>query len=207
MKTLKALTTGLALIVGLTLAGCSSPDEPDAPQSTQQTNGSNADNPYAPVIEEYLAQATNDFEREALERALESGSVSEADYQEAVNGLLQCLDGKGFTTEAVPDPTTGVVQYMTEGSTEGDGFEAAFEECSLGTTYLVGSLYDQMATNPNNQDFIELTVQCLVRKGVYPEGFTAEDFHEIARNAGNLPADDPFFSADSMACQTNPEAQ
>lgn len=202
MKVFKATIVGFLLVFSLALAGCSTDDGPAGPDNPQVS--AQGDNPYKPVIQEYLNQATNDFERETLGRALATGTVAEADYQEAVNGLLQCLDGKGFPTEAVPDPITGVVQYRTPGSSEGDGFEAAFEECSIGTTYLVGSLYDQMATNPNNGDFIEMIAQCLVRKGVYPEGFTGEDYLEIAQSAGTLPADDPFFSAESAACESNP---
>lgn len=206
---------GLALAVSLALTGCAGSPDTDgttgtAPSGNTNTNGGGtnvADSPFTPVIQEYLDMATTDFEREALTRALETGKVSEADYKEAVNLFLQCMNGKGIKTEAVPDPNTGVVSYHTEGDVDDATYQPAFEECSMGTIFLVGSLYDQMATNPDNADPIDLIVQCLIRKGVYPEGFTKEEFLNISKNAGNLPTDDPFFSADSMACQSNPEGQ
>lgn len=210
MRNRRKAVVGVALALGLLLTGCTQQEtapEGSSSPSDALSRQTPVDSSFKAVIEDYLRQATNDFERDALKRALETGRVSEADYQEAVNGMLQCLGGRGFPSIAEPDPQTGVVRYLTEGSTEGDGFEAAFEECSIGTTYLVGSLYDQMATNPDNADFVELIAQCLVRKEVYPAGFTKEEFLAIAQTANTLPADDPFFSPASAACQSNPAAR
>ena len=48
----------------------------------------------------------------------------------------------------------------------------------------IGVLYDRMKANPLNEDWDVLAAQCLVRKGLAPPGFDAQDYRELKAKMG-----------------------
>lgn len=189
-----AAVTAFALIV---LTACST-------DSSQEFDG-----PYGARFTEALSRATSDFEREVLA----DGNVTRAEYEEAVHRFTGCMEDSGNHVTLIDQGGYYVYEYR-----QGAGAEEAFERCAEGTTRLIESLYHSLVANPENQDWDEVTLACLKREELAPQGMTLEEYRDAigvkgisfggvegeqsAAGSMTLPfsTDDPRF----VACQMNP---
>ena len=154
--------------------------------------------PYRAEILAAAKTAHSDFEYSVLK----DGKITRAEYVEAVNRYVGCVKSHGITINV--SWSYGFATYETAllDSTQ----EKAMDECTVGTTYNIGALYKASMTNPQRGDPTEIRVTCMVRSGLAPPGFTAQEFIRDTQGdqaGAKLPFDsnDPRFSA----CMTNPQ--
>lgn len=172
-----ALAVGLLVGISL-LVGCSS--EPAF------------DHPYADRYAEALSQATSDFERAVLA----DGTITRAEYEEAVSRYADCMDGAGF-------PVTLVEQhgYYVYDFSAAPGLDAADERCAEGNTFIVAGLYADQLTNPGADDWDTLRVRCFIHVDLVDDEYTPEQFMIDATDQ-TLPFDDTSPAFD--LCMANP---
>lgn len=181
-----------AVLVSAAVAGCSG-SEPGAGAWEAE---------YAWALE----MATSDFERSVLA----DGEITRAEYEEATQRFLDCVNDQGASVATLDQG--GYFIYEISGDL--DLYDEISDECRIGTNDLIETLYVDQITNPDNVDFEELTVDCLVRAGLVEEGFTVAEFHEglggvIADSSGqqsSSPWQLPFEPEDPLFdfCMVNP---
>lgn len=131
---------------------------------------------WAEEVAEAQRNATSDFEREVLA----DGEVDRAEYEEAVDRYIECMQGAGVSISKTDmGPYFG---YDLVGDTT--LFDQVDPECSKGTKGLIESLYVDMYMNPENRPIQDVMAECLVRIGAAPEGFNGEDVREIEASGG-----------------------
>lgn len=146
-----------AIVALLLLGGCQST------VSAVPTPG-----PWAANVKAAQSEATTDFERQALA----DGVVSEQEYAEAAQRLIECAKARGVT----------VVQTQRSGRPSGwsgagsPTFDQVFDDCTKGNTAVLEPIYFGMRDNPLNEDPMAKDVACLKRAGLVPESYTVSDF-------------------------------
>lgn len=171
------LAVGLLVGVGL-LGGCSSETD--------------LDHPYADRYAEALNRATSDFERSVLA----DGTITRAEYEEAVSRYVTCMTETGFAVTLEEQHGYYVYSYH-----DAPGLDAADARCVEGNTAVIAGLYVDQLTNPGADDIDTLIVACLVREGLVDSDYTTEQFAGDA-TSGALPFDDTAPAFDS--CMANP---
>ena len=170
-----------ALIVAVALAGlaaCSS-------------TGSGTTNPYDTEIERVLAQVTSEFQRGVLEDHI----ITREEYDEASSLFLRCLEDKGYNVSREWQNA----YYIYAVSPGGSGADAAHQECV--TEYLdpIEPLFIATTTNPENKPWNEAVVECLVRIGAAPAGFTLKEYNSLGVSPDASPNDPGDLFRDSDA--------
>ena len=132
--------------------------------------------PYAAEFTEAMDVAKSDFVRQVLS----DGQIEAAEYDEARQGMLGCLKDAGIEAKYIDDQSTAAVGGgLTILSGElTDQQRTAERTCDDQWMGPIDSLYASTRTNPQNQDMNKLIAACLVREGLAPDGFTAEDYVE-----------------------------
>ncbi|MDR1294684.1 MAG: hypothetical protein LBK59_06970 [Bifidobacteriaceae bacterium] len=152
----------VGLIGAVVLAGCG--------QSVQQETG--------PAVETVggIQEAGSDFVRGVLA----DGEVTVAEFTEAKEKTLACLADAGIDASYQPLDSSGQEFLTTSADVEFTQSQiSADKECH--TTWMGGilELYNSRLVNPDDEDMEVLTVACLVRTGLAPEGFTVSDLREL----------------------------
>ncbi|GIF10103.1 hypothetical protein [Actinoplanes teichomyceticus] len=150
--------------------------------------------PYAAEVRQAQQQAKTDFERQVLA----DGAVTKAEFDEAVQRYVKCAKDRGVEIE--PIAVGGYYNYRTVKSDES---EAVSTECGTGTTRLIEPLYVDRLMNPEKKDMDELTLACLRKNGVVPDGYTVEQFKKAAEQGFSGAPFDPD-GAKFQACMANP---
>lgn len=133
-------------------------------------------NPYAREYNAALENATSDFERNALE----DGIITKAEYDEANQLWLACMEKTfppdGLVTVALLPGDNGL--YNTEVSNLDEEqlpfYDEVSDACEKGTTMEVGFLYGSSKANPNNEDYLVLVAACLARNDFVGDDYTKE---------------------------------
>lgn len=184
LRTLGAALTSLVLATAA-LSGCS-----EGSGSSGPAPGSTANEVLAGSMTELFAQylesdALTDFERDVLERASESGEITEADYDEAFTRYQHCVTDLGYeeTWTKLPNGVYRVTPPVLDSQEAVDTYATQATECAEGTTKLVEALYNQQQTNPDLlSDQRAVAVQCLVEAGAVDGSYTVDDFDEDVAN-------------------------
>jgi hypothetical protein len=213
------MATTMAALATLAIGGCSS--------SPQDETASAGNSPYAQEIEELRSRTDSDF----IRRVLADGEISAAEMAESEAGTLACIDREDLNMRFVthPDGSRGL-RWTDSGPLDDDAMHA----CSRAWDDGLGSIYESIRVNPNNEDFAELVAACLVRTGLAPDGFTSEDLEALMKSGsrgmevtfdhdGNviddrvdrevadehplLPGGVPLWGPETAACQSNPLAE
>lgn len=126
--------------------------------------------PYQVEIDEARAKA-NDFQFAVLE----DGLITDAEFLETQDRYVSCMADRGIEVLG-----GGIGQSFSRVSNPNDilGVTAEFE-CDNATFGPIEPLFTAMRKNPENQDFLEIFVQCLIDQGVAPAGFTGRDYEAL----------------------------
>lgn len=145
---------------------------------------------YEVEFEQARQAASSDFERDVLA----DSRITRMEYQEAVDRYVQCLRDSGLdaSTEMQADGMYGYSIAYPAGTREASDAETA---CAIGTTILIETLYGSILTNPGNEDWPQLIVDCLVRNGIVGEGYSKADLFE------ELDANPVFREEDPVAAE------
>ncbi|RRD06001.1 hypothetical protein EII34_04775 [Arachnia propionica] len=161
---LRSLLCGaLSLTVGLS-AGCS--------------GVSSTSTPYADDFRQARELASSDFERAVLE----DDRITREEYEEAVQRFVECVRGKGVSI--TPVERHGSYIYESSGSME--HYDAAAEECEIGTTRLIEPLFSEVLTNPEKLTWEEAVARCYVTAGLVEAPFSGQDLVRLLEAAGGM---------------------
>lgn len=158
-------------------------------------------------IAQAKAAAQSDFERAVFA----DNQVTQAEYAEAVQRFVQCVNDNGLPGFVAEDPHhTGLFTYAMESpdaaSAEADNetYGRLADLCSPGTSASIEPLYVNMTSNPTREDESLVRVRCLDRAGLVDADYTAEQY-----NADESADTFPFDRADEAAvrCFLNPSVQ
>lgn len=180
----RAGASAVSLLVAL--SGCAQP----SPET---------DSPYRERFAQATAQATSDFEREALS----DGEISRSEYQEAIDRWVSCMQTAGV--EVSLSDQAGYYVYSVAGDMT--QYDLSDADCSTGTRALIEPLYVDTLMNPGNEDPNAVLARCFVRIGAAPEGFTATDLQRVMDDGGlsTIDPDDPTFDGYDLNPESNPQ--
>lgn len=180
------MASTVALLVGI--AGCASADPADDYW---------ADDYWVAEVERVRSQATSDFEREALA----DGRITRAEYEEATQRFVDCMNDRGVSTTREEQFATGVYQYAVSGSSD-----AVWDECEAGTTRIVADIYTSYLVDPEQRGPGVEAAECLQRQGLLPADYEMANAAEDHANLFSAYIDhsDIDLIETWMSCYANP---
>ncbi|MDR1264703.1 MAG: hypothetical protein LBK42_03855 [Propionibacteriaceae bacterium] len=136
-------------------------------------------------------------------RALADGQISEAELSELKSVYVQCLEDLGFTDVSVGQGGAMQVGAPPEIARDPDAVNALVKQCGASSTDwdAIVALQYQIQGNPDHLDTSVIIAQCLVRVGLKPAGYTAEDYQRDF-DAGVF--DDYYNNDKFISCASDP---
>ena len=136
---------------------------------------------------------------------LEDGTITTAEGSESDQAYAQCLTNLGLEEVNVnEDGSYSYAVLPAHGAPDPETEEKFIQPCRCSTGWDdISSLRNQMRTNPENVDSVQLMVSCLVRVGLLTPGYTAQQYLADL-NAGVFDNLDAVDSAKFMACNADP---
>lgn len=122
---------------------------------------------------------SSDYVRTVFQNAIKAGEIPYSDYKDSRQKFQSCLEKSGITVDVTSDDWgLGLIEIAT-----GAGDETVLAECQsqfdgIGNDS-ISALYQRQVSNPDNENMDKLIAQCLVRKGMAPAGFDAQDYREF----------------------------
>jgi hypothetical protein len=127
---------------------------------------------------------------------LEDGVVTDQEYLEAEQIAARCVEDAGFPVEILEEGLK-VSNVLDKPQSE---VNAVYKKCAQDTLDVVGDLYFNMKTNPDNQDWNLLVLNCMKKFKVVDDNFTLDQFKAV--DIENPPW--PKLSGDAYGCETDP---
>ncbi len=191
----RSIITGLALAFAVILTGCATAD-PD-PGITGGAPAAESSGTLDQLIADGLANAKSDFQRQVLEKAQETGQISEADWKEANNQHKECMAAKGYTIEIIYQGSRALVQGEADNTGSVDEQKAAGErsqqantECYEKTAAFINEIYAYLNGGQESGGMDGDTVQravlaCLIDRGLAPDNTSYDEFlADLEQNGG-----------------------
>jgi hypothetical protein len=180
-----ASIVGALLLIGTVSACTSTPSSSVSAPSSQLS--------FPEQLKAARAEATSDFERKVLDSAIKTGSISAADYEQAVSVYLKCTSAAGVTIDAIKQPN-GIYKWVPQGVTDLNKYGEVTNKCADGTTMRIEGLYKLQVANPNMLSSDEAVVECFHKNNVGPKGYDAKQFdkdfaNQFAGSAINVKSD------------------
>ncbi len=181
--------------------------------SPSATSGDVAAGRVSRMVADYGRDKLTEFERKILaDNVVDAGEYSEANakFSSCVRSLglseTGSLDSFGVYKVSVGVPFEGATA-PAPGSAEAKAFDVraqqANKQCAAGISLLVGMIYEEQIFNPQNKDFTDGTVACLVATKKPPAGFDRQAFDQWSGNGQSgygLTVEDPAV----LECLNNP---
>lgn len=169
----------------LSLTSCSGANSGNEPWSVRGRHI--ADN-FAELIDQALTSPRlQEFEREVLKRAKETGRIEQADYDEAYDRFAKCMEVGGEPVK-LKKFGNGLYKVDTTPLSEGETLESAravVDACSAGTLNHLAALYGTQQGNPKLlANPYEIAYECLEVKGIVSSDFAFEEFTDVLRSPG-----------------------
>jgi hypothetical protein len=136
-------------------------------------------------------------------QALADGQVSEAELVELKTAYVQCLESLGFTNISIGQGGAMTLNPPPDILRDPDAVNALVAQCGAASTDwdAIVALQFQIRGNPDHIDLDVIMAQCLVRVGLKPEGYTAEDYRADS-NSGVI--DTYYNNVKFLACNDDP---
>lgn len=182
---MRALGRAVLVVVGLALSACAAAQPDPSPTGPG----------WGEEIDGMTQQATSDFEREVLSDDVITREEYELAYQLFLGCVEETYPSDGQISVGLIPNAQGFYQVGVSGfgNAEPDPVvDQVLWECEVGTTALIGGLYNSMTLNPLNRDWSELEIECLIRNGVVDSGYDPEQL-DLDIRGGSM--EDPGFSA------------
>ena len=129
----------------------------------------------------------SDFQRNILP----DYDITDAECDEAQQRWQRCVEDYGFTVNldrfghSVEDPSLGFGATQAELDDSYRQMSEASDLCMRQYTSAVGTLYRAIVGNPENNDPMQMTVDCLVRNGFVEAGYTISDHQSLMESGGD----------------------
>jgi hypothetical protein len=163
-----------------------------------------------PLVEQFKdaqARAKSDFEREALGRAVSTGKIDPADYEEAFNRYRRCAEDAGLAETYTKLPNG--IYRVTPPADLGDGdavdrYANTMKDCA-GNAGLISleSLYRTQVDNPGllaNPKL--LVIRCLIKAGLVPPDYTEDKLTTFITGDLEGVRDFDLMDAEAQRCLT-----
>ena len=186
IKILPSLATvgiiAVAFFTGCTSAGTSSGDAslPGAGGSNEKAGETDV---LDMLIEDGLANAKSDFQREVIAEAKKSGVISEADWKEANNRYVECLTLKGHKVELIYEGTKVLTVEETserESEQERQRRRRSDHECYEKTSAFINDIYTHLNGGPGSEksgdEVLRAVFACLIDRELVPKDTTFDQF-------------------------------
>lgn len=180
-----AVVTAMVLPLTLLLSGCAGDSEVRVDES---------ENTLQALIDDGLANAKSDFQKEVLNKAQKSGEISEADWKEANEQYKSCLIDAGQDVELVYEGSQVLVKgEVNEGGEPGDDEAQQREheedaECYEKTSMYINEIYAYLnddGSEQNHEEVERAVYDCLIETGVIPKDTTFDEFSsELSKDEG-----------------------
>ncbi len=142
------------------------------------------------MIDNGIAQAGSDFQKDVLTRAKQSRQISEADWKEANTRYEKCMREAGLDVEVIYEGSRVLVQSNTVDPKSGERSEAdkkADLDCYKKTSAHINEVYFYLNSGGeagNLSDHHKVILKCLKDKNLVPADTTLEQF-EAKLKEGN----------------------
>jgi hypothetical protein len=160
-----------------------------------------------PLVEQFRdarTRATSDFEKAALDRAIATGRIDPADYEEAFSQYRRCAEDAGLAGTYTKQPNG--IYKITPPSNLGDGIDAyakTMQDCAAKAGLM--SLEALLRTQVDNPDLLSdpklVAVRCLIKAGLVPASYTPDDLMTFLRGDMASGDFDPM-NAEAQKCLT-----
>lgn len=128
------------------------------------------------------------LEQAALERTVESGEVSDPDYEANHLRYVECMTNAGFAPDFRKSASGFYVQLPFRNVADTEALDAALAGCSTNTA-AIDMIYRLQESNPKLiKDSRQVAVECLFEAGYVSDSYTTKDF-EKDWGADNFPFD------------------
>ncbi|MFJ4037231.1 hypothetical protein ACIPVB_04030 [Microbacterium sp. NPDC090007] len=181
------------------VAGCSS-------QSEHSNGDDKLATSLASLAHQQLAEGgMSDWDRKVLEKAVNTGAISQADYDEGVDNFDACMASAGLHWVRTT-LLNGVVDFQPppgdSSSNDPEGTATAQWNCYQSTYLHTQELFRLQQANPDLlANFSLAAVNCLRKAGMVGDDFTADDFDK-AFGPRDTPATDWPFDVMDLRAQT-----
>ncbi len=160
-----AACAAIALMIGV--SSCSDSEvSPETSESGARLAPSVSD--YAEQLADKFAGSMDDRQREAVERVVKTGEVSQSDYEQALSDYRQCMIDRGYREIIFLDMGGGIREEAAhQAGTDQQERRYAQDsmECGDAHTTVIDELYRMQAGNPELlQDHNEAIADCLRRQ-------------------------------------------
>lgn len=206
-----AACAAIALMIGV--SSCSDSEvSPETSESGARLAPSVSD--YAEQLADKFAGSMDDRQREAVERVVETGEVSQSDYEQALSDYRQCMIDRGYREIIFLDVGGGIREEAAhQAGTDQQERRYAQDsmECGDAHTTVVDELYRMQVGNPELlQDHNEAIADCLRRTGQVESSYDGEQFRREYERYQNGTADSdewpfsfPEDTSESQMCRVS----
>ncbi len=193
----------LVAVAGLALTGCTTsgagaddggtPGGGPLPQASTLPDDAEVpafSGPWATEFERAYRASESDLQR----KVLADGRITDQEMSALQDGFRDCLELQSFSEVTFTDD--GGFGLSAPDGWDDARVQESVTACQASTLGQVDTLYFGMQRNPAHEDEWDLMAACLVRQGLVPAGYSAEDYGRDAP-AGTFPFDsgDPLFNA------------
>lgn len=146
------------------------------------------------LIDDGLANAKSDFQKQVLKKVQEKGELGEADWKEANEQCKACLIAAGQSVELVYEGTQILIKgEVNEGSEPGNEEAQQREreqdtECYEKTSMYINEIYAYLndeGSAQNHEEVERAVYDCLIETGLIPKDTTFDEFSaELPQDEG-----------------------
>jgi hypothetical protein len=162
-----------------------------------------------PLVEQFKdarARAKSDFERAALDRAIKTGKIDQADYEEAFSRYRQCAQDAGLkeTYTKLPNGIYRVTPPSDIGTSakDVDAYANTMRNCAANAGLMsLEALYRTQVDNPDLlADPKLVVVRCLIKVGLVPADYTPEKLTAFLKSDLSKKTDFDPMNAEAQKC-------
>jgi len=196
---------GIALVAVL-LSGVVACGTESRTEASPQGSSGERMKPLLDQFKDARAIAKSDFERSALDRAIGSGKIDPADYEEAFSRYRRCAQdaGLGETYTKLPNGIYRVNPPQNLDPSAVDSYAATMRDCAINAG--LASLEALFRTQVDNPDLLAdpklLVVRCLVKAGLVPADYTVEKLSTFLKSDMSTSTDFDPMTPDAQNCFT-----
>jgi hypothetical protein len=145
---------------------------------------SDFDGPWASDIARVVQKENTDY----FYNIVRDSKISDNEFQESKEKLKQCIVNRNYKLNFAGSQDFGAATIPLQGWDENEGIDSGVlnsaadvaRNCDKQSAYpYVAALYYKMLWNPQKEDLVNYTIECLQKLKFLPQNVTREDYKEI----------------------------
>ncbi|WP_322759661.1 hypothetical protein [Frankia sp. Cr2] len=164
-----------------------------------------------PLVDQFKdarARAKSDFERAALDRAIETGKIDPADYEQAFSRYRQCAQDAGLK-ETYTKLSNGIYRVtppsdIGSAAKDVDAYANVMKDCAAKAGLIsLEALYRTQVDNPDLlADPKLVVVRCLIKAGLVPADYSTQKLTTFLNSDMEQNTDFDPMNAEAQKCLT-----